>query len=296
MNQQLSLPTEIAVETEVDGVEMGVFDDGTAYLTGRGIAKVCGVANSNIFTETKAWDAGDRSSRFAQMLIRNGIDRERLYIPITKRGNNAFAYPEDVCMAFLEYYSFEARTKVPEAAKNFRNVARAGFKLFVYRATGYAPVPPRPPHQWQKFHDRLLLNDVPVGYFSVFREMSELVLTAMQNGLVVDECTVPDISIGMTWSKHWCAEELEARFRTRIKHPHVYPDYFPQAAANAQIDAWVYPVEALGEFRLWLHRVYFPQKFPAYLDGKVKTKRVTADGAKRLRHKLSGSAMLAENR
>lgn len=282
---QLELPLNIAVDAEVDGVEMGVLSDGTAYLSGRGLGRVCGVDNSSIFKESKAWEAGDRTSRLALALTRMGIARPKLFIPTTKAGVAVNAYPEDVCMAFLEYYAFEARLIVPVAVKNYRVLARAGMRFFIYKATGYDPAARALAH-WKKFHDRLLLNPVPPGHFSVFREMSALVVEAIQGGLVVDEHTVPDVSIELLWSKHWGAEDLDVHYGPRRKHPHEYPEYFPQARANETIEAWIYPLSALGEFRLWIERTYLPEKFPKYLESKVKKGTLPAAAATHILERL----------
>lgn len=40
---QYSLDLEIVVEKEVDGVGMGVLNDGTPFLNMRGLARMCGV-------------------------------------------------------------------------------------------------------------------------------------------------------------------------------------------------------------------------------------------------------------
>lgn len=276
---QLALPMNIIAQAEVDGIEFGVLADGTSYMTGRGLARACGVEPSNISKETKAWEEGKRSSGLAQTLTKLGIARESLYIPTSVTGVQANAYPEDVCMGFLEYYAFEARSPVPEALKRYRVLAQAGMRLFVYKVTGYDPTA-KVPSPWKQFQDRLLLNKPPVGYFSVFAEMSSFVVDAIRCGLIVDDHTVPDISVGTMWSKYWVSSGLENDHPVRRKHPHVYPEYFPQAAANDIIEAWVYPLTALGEFRMWCEQEYVPFKFPKYLEYKVKTKKLAVEAAK----------------
>lgn len=277
---QLNLPN-VAVEKVVDGVEMGVLEDGTAYLTGRGLAKVCGVANSNIFAESKAWGEGDRSSRLAQHILKLGYLEDSLFISTVKNGSAINAYPDVVCMAFMDYYGNERANPVETARQNFRLLAQAGMRLYIYRATGYSPVT-RVPNVWQKFHDRLTLNRPKRHFFSVFHEMSSMVLLAIQNGLVVDEHTIPDISIGRIWSDHWTKTNLESLHGPREKFPHIYPDYFPQSRANEAIDAWIYPLSALGEFKLWMEDEYLPTKFPKYLDGKVKKGQLPAAVAREI--------------
>ncbi len=49
---------------------------------------------------------------------------------------------------------------------------------------------------------------------------------------------------------------------------HIYPDDHPQSRAT--IDANVYPVSALPDFRVWLQTEYAMEKFPAYLGDKVR--------------------------
>jgi hypothetical protein len=34
--------------------------------------------------------------------------------------------------------------------------------------------------------------------------------------------------------------------------------------------AYIYPLESLGDFRLWLQNEYIPNKFPSYLSSKIK--------------------------
>ncbi len=51
-------------------------------------------------------------------------------------------------------------------------------------------------------------------------------------------------------------------------HSHTYPESFPQSQANPE--AWIYPIESLGEFRRWLDTDYLPNKYPTYLKTKVK--------------------------
>ena len=45
---QLSLDLKIEREVEIDGIGMGVLSDGTAYLTARGLARVCGVDHTQV--------------------------------------------------------------------------------------------------------------------------------------------------------------------------------------------------------------------------------------------------------
>jgi hypothetical protein len=276
---QLMLNPVVLVSKEVQGIEMGVLEDGTPFLTGRGLARVCGVAASAIIDQAKAWKEGKRDGKLARMLIAAGFgDRDLLYM-VTKNtagGGPQHAFPDDVCIVVLEYYAFEVGS---EGAKtNFRILARKTLRDYIYTFTGYDPRLAIPA-AWRYFHDRLLLNIVPVGYFSVFREMADIVLSAIRAGLEIDTQTVPDISVGKAWSTFWTDGNLEAEYGPRTTYEHNYPDYFPQSASNPQ-DAYAYPVEALGAFRRWMHEHYLPDKFPGYLKTKVAkglTDKNTAD-------------------
>lgn len=273
----------IEVSREVDGLEMGVLGDGTPFLSMRGLSKLCGIANSTISEMSKAWLEGKRDSKLAQFLVRQGVAVESLYMKTTipgVAGNVAYAYPDSICTFILEYYAFEVPNPSPVAQASYRTIARAGLRLFIFQALGYDPNR-RVPQNWLHFHDRMTLASAPVGYFSIFKETADFVIGAIRGGLNVDSHTVPDISVGQAWAKHWEAEELESRHGPRIKHPHNYPDYFPQSASNPQ-PIWVYPLSALGEFRIWMQTKYATSHFPVYLQGKVRRGILPASTAETL--------------
>jgi hypothetical protein len=259
-------PLAVFISKKVDGIDMGVASDGTAYLTGRAIADLCGVAASAVINRRAEWEEGKRATRFAKMLRAHGFeDDEELRLRLAV---NRDAYSDKVATAFLEYYAFESTVKNDTALANFRKLVRGGLRLFIYRALGYDPSH-SVPDDWRQFHDRLLLHTLPPGYFSVFKESADIVIASIGAGLPVDEKTVPDISIGKGWSSYWKAENLEDEHGPRKKHDHNYPDYFPQSASNPQ-EMHVYPIDALPDFRRWMERDYLPIAFPKYLEKRVK--------------------------
>jgi hypothetical protein len=277
---------QVYTSKKVDDIEMGVLTNGIPFLTARSLSKFCGVAVSTVL----AWgenspQEGDRlrGGKMAELLIAQGFEGDRLFEKINFLDNvEVNAYSDAVCMAFLEYYAFEAgKNCTEEARNNYRVLARKSLRDFIYRSVGYDPSE-AVPQIWRQYHDRLLLNPVPLGYFSVFRETSDIVITSIREGLVVDDKTVPDISVGTTWSNYWNKEDLSTRFGERTKYPHIYPEYFPQSQANGKIDAFVYPVEALGEFRRWLYLQYLPNKYPSYLKSKVKQGAIPASSVELL--------------
>jgi len=191
---------------------MGVLADGTAFLSMRGLAKLCGIAVSTLSENCKAWLEGNRSGRFGQFVQRNGVGDASLYMRQEIAGSVVYVFSDQISTLFLEYYSFEAPN--PTAQANYRTVARAGLKLFIYTALGYDPSRLVPP-AWRHFHDRVSLASAPANYFSVFKETSEFVVNAIRAGLHVDEHTVPDISVGKFWSAYW--EEVRRWWRTRTE-------------------------------------------------------------------------------
>lgn len=266
MTEQLVMQAMVLAANTVDGIEMGVLDDGTPYLTGRGLARAIGTTESTIRGQRDEWAAGKRDGKFAKLLASTGFDEPHIAIPVGTAGANRFdAYPEPVVMAMLEYYAFEINK--PEAILAYRKLARAGFRLFVYAALGFDPASLL--QEFQEFRDRLRLHALPDGYFSVFREMADLLLAAIQGGLRLGFKTIPDISVGKMWAKHWNDDELEKKYGPRILHEHYYPNYFPQSKSNPQ-DMNVYPLDALPDFRRWFKAVYIPERFPGYLDDKVR--------------------------
>lgn len=101
-----------------------------------------------------------------------------------------------------------------------------------------------------------------------------MVVTLGRSGLHIDSKFVPDISVGIHWSKYWSANGFEEKHGPRIKFDHNYPDYFPQSRSNPQ-DCWSYPESALGDFRRWLRDVYIGEgKFAKYITGQVEKREL----------------------
>lgn len=264
-------------QKEIDGVGMGVLSDGTAFLNGRGLARLCGVSNARIVEMGQEWGNPNSKNamtvRVRQILEEKGVTLSTPYIEIKQRSGVEYAYPDIICLAVLEYYAFDLPKD--EAKKNFRLLAGKALHDFIYTQVGYDPNNAVPPI-WQQFHDRVSLtyNSVPAGFFSIFREISDMIVTLGQGGLHIDSSFVPDGSVGIHWGKHWTTNNLDGKYGARKKWNHNYPDYFPQAASNPQ-DVWCYPDEALAEFRRWMREKYVGEgKFIKYIDSKVKQKEL----------------------
>lgn len=284
---QLPLDLGIQVERTVGGVEMGILQNGIPYLTQTGLANVSGAARATVFEVTQEWETAmktgvisprSRIAYFHDYLTKNGYTDPRLFIEIMKNGSPYYAYPDVVCMAFVEYFAFEAQKTNETALTNYRQFARFGIQQFIYQALNYAPTDP-----WKFFNARvsLLRDSVPAGYFSIFKESAGLTVDLINAGLTVNEHTIPDGSVGGTWGRYWTAMNLEQLFGPRIKYNHYYPPEFPQSASNPQ-EANAYPNEAWATFQNWFRTIYLPTKYPAYILNKAQMLQGGAEEAQRL--------------
>lgn len=267
--KQIPLDLGIEVQKDINGIEMGVLENGIPYLTQRGLSGVTGVARSLIQTITKEWEehyhdeviAKDRISFFKKYLFANGFTEPTLHLETVQNGTIHYAYPDVVCMAFLEYYAFESKGDNTNALENYRKFAAFGLRKFIYEALDYTPS-----DKWKYHHDRvsLLKDSAPPGYFTIFQETTGLIVDLIAADLTVNHHTVADISVGQHWGRYWTENELEATYGKRVPYEHNYPSYYPQSLSNPQKPN-AYPDEALPIFRQWFKQTYLLTKFPKYM-------------------------------
>lgn len=262
------------IEKEIEGIGMGVLSDGTPYLNQRGLAAICGVQNAHIGTISSQWDELDEKPRIKaikEIIRKMGVEvPTSAHIELRHAGRVNYCYPQEVCLAVLEYYAFDAGVNCqPEARDNFRKLAGSKLRDLIYNQLGYDPTGQ---NRFAKWHERISLNyqSAPKGFFHVFNETSTIIYELICAGAKIDERFIVDISVGLHWSSFWLKENLGDRFGKRAKYPHRYPPDHPQAFSNPQ-DSWCYPVTALGEFRSWLQDQYIEGgKFQNYLQTKTK--------------------------
>lgn len=269
--QKLLFPVK---EVEFNGVAMGVLSDGTPYLHLRGLARLCGVDSgmlSRLFGNWAEERRKPRGVKIIELLEQQKFKGDVLHLMTMGQGGETPAYTDAVCMALLEYYAFDANQGSSEIAQNnYRLLARKSFRDFIYDGCGYNP-DAHIPQSWKTFHERIMLNDqMPIGYFSIFREIADLVVHMIKGGCALDSHTMPDVSVGLAWSNHWNKSGLDLLHGDRIKYDHNFPEWFPQSAANP-VAAWIYPVSALGDFKMWLYRTYAAEGggFSKYVGSKV---------------------------
>jgi len=285
--KQRYLDLGIEMERDVRGIEMGVLENGIAYLTQRGLAQLSGAARSTIQKVSEEWEVAQSSdviqpeTRIGWLRTRLAEDEyhdQKLFIEAGRAGKRRHAYPDVVCMALIEHFAFEAKVKSATALKNYRLIARHGLRKFIYDALGYNSA-----GQWRHYNDRvsLLKDAAPDGYFIIFREIAGMVVDLITEGVAVNDKTIPDISVGNLWGKFWDDGGFDEVLGRRVRWLHNYPEYYPQAESNPQL-AWAYPNEALPAFREWFSTIYLPHKFPNYILRKAKVLKGGVEEARRI--------------
>lgn len=73
--KQQSLDLNIEKQAEVNGLEMGILSDGTPFLTGRGLASLCGVHHTRQGLECRGGGCGtwDQSPDHARCLFKTSV-------------------------------------------------------------------------------------------------------------------------------------------------------------------------------------------------------------------------------
>lgn len=259
MREQMTMPlVPVRHQSEADGFEMGVMSDGTPYLTASGLAFVCGTARSNIITLVGDWQNQrflPRGQAISQIIQRSGGDPTGdLHRAIKVRGITQHAISADYCMAILEYYAFESRSDADVARENYRNLATQSLKEFIYRRTGYKATGALPAHLARYTRNR---GKIPYTHFSMLNEITlNLIAPLEEAGYTLPENLVPDISEGKLFCK-WLREKKGIEPNNFPMYDHEYPD-------GRVVQAKLYPVEFLDDFRRHFHEVWLVEKAGKY--------------------------------
>ncbi|OUJ08189.1 hypothetical protein HK25_01275 [Acetobacter sp. DsW_059] len=280
-------------QAEINGVEMGVLDNGIPYLTESGLARMCGIDRKVLNRLASGWISEKnkpRGQKINALLRDNGYSEDSLYLPSEHNGISINAYPEPVCLSILEYYAFVSDDPRSQAIAAFRTLAKTTFRAFIYGAVGYSPSS-QAIDSWKHFHDRIdmTLDSVPEGYFSVFREIASMIVPMIRADIIISDKVIPDISVGKAWSHYWKNNELD-KYGDRIKYDHSYPTYYPQAKSNPQ-PSFAYPDVIISIFRSWLRREYINNKLPTYLTGQIKKGSLPKSTATKVIESFSGKKL-----
>jgi len=184
--------------------------------------------------------------------------------------------PDESCQAIAEYYAFDAREYdgKPVAKTNFRAIAKAGMRVFIWSRTGFVPEPLRQNlrSHTSTYIERLEnMRDHTVNDFlwTTFREGAEvLLLVEKELRVPVDQMDLCDGSIG----RHWSIYRDDKAWR---KAPGSYTHNFRDHRKSPECKA--YHLEELSHFKKWLRESYIPHHLPQYLAdkfGKLATKEI----------------------
>ncbi len=118
-------------------------DDGVSGMTVTALADFCGTGKSTITQLlNQISDSDPFTNEFSESLKPFVGNDWRLF---TNDPQGRVFIRDEVCHAVLEYYAFDARRyKGKQIAKtNYRTVARAGMRVFIWSQTGYSPISTR---------------------------------------------------------------------------------------------------------------------------------------------------------
>jgi hypothetical protein len=263
---------------EIDSIGMGVLPNGETFLSLQGLAKFCGVAPSAIIQLAQDWKKGEaqtktRGKQLAQ-LISEWTESDDIPLSLYVEIENTYAIssvthavPESIVMAITDYYAHYAQTTKQEAINNYRKAAKFGLRKYIYERLDYNEKD-LVSESWKLLQERILNNESPKGYFTMFDEATTIIASLIRNNIAVDDSIMPDGSLGIHWATYWKAECLESDFGQRIKILHKFPESYRQL--DPKINA--YPNEALSKFRTWFQETYLPQKYPNYVKNKLQDK------------------------
>ncbi|MGP8288611.1 hypothetical protein ACT3XE_19405, partial [Halomonas sp. AOP7-C1-8] len=231
---------------------------------------------SSIIQLAQDWSVGEAQGKIRGQQLTELIKEwtesdsvpDSLYVEINSKNSITgviHAVPEQIVMAITDYYAHYAQVIKPEAVRNYRRAAKLGLRKYIYDRLDYSEQD-LVAESWKLFQERVLNNECPKGYFTMFDEATTIIASLIRNNITVDDSVMPDGSLGIHWAKYWKIKNLERVHGKRIKIFHKYPESYRQL--DPEINA--YPIEALSEFRGWFQEIYIPEKYPAYIKRKIK--------------------------
>lgn len=281
----MTLSLQPVKHQEIDNITMGILPNGETYLSLSGLARFCGVTSSSIIEFSQEWTEGrsldKRRGKQIAGLMREWLDTdelpERLYVEISGSGStrsSIHAVPEQICMAILDYYAHYADEIRSEALANYRTAARFGLRKYIYERLDFDESK-QVTQSWQLFQERLLSNETPAGYYTMFNEGAQIIASLIKAGIPVDDTLMPDGSLGSHWGRYWKNNDFDQKFGKREKIKHNFPESYRQLDP----EVWAYPNDSISIFRNWFDFTYLPEKYPKYIDTKIGQGKISKDKA-----------------
>ena len=154
---------------------------------------------------TSAWQdqpAKPREAKIKELIVAMGGDPSVASSPYLERVQSITQCQMRFAWQFWNTMPLRRRVVSDHAAKSYRTLARKGFQEFIYSQVGWNPSGSAD-IAWRQFHDRvgLTYHTVPDGYFSIFKELSDLIVTLLRQGANLGTKFIPDISVGIAWGE-----------------------------------------------------------------------------------------------
>lgn len=249
--------------------------DGTSGMTVGALAEFVGVTQPAITQLLNRVSGSDPITNDLAECLKPFAGRDlRL---ITNDAQGRLIIPDESCQAVAEYYAFEARLYEGKdtAVSNYRAVARAGIRVFIWSKTGFVPEFLRPSLKsnttvYIERLENIRDHTVPDDKWTTFREGAEvLLLIEKEMGVPVDQMDLCDGSIGKRWSNY---RKEKPWTKPEGTYTHVFRDHRGPISG-----CFAYDLSELSYFRRWLKDVYVPLHMPEYLVtkyGKLAVRQV----------------------
>jgi len=112
------VPRRIVAYAEIDGVGLGRLCDGSAYLSQRGLARLCGVQNAHIGSISRDWQTTKPRILAIKARLREAVASD--HSELKWAGRLQYCYTIPVCEAILDYYALDAGEHIQEEAQSNR--------------------------------------------------------------------------------------------------------------------------------------------------------------------------------
>lgn len=255
-----------------DGKETGYYTrepDGISGMTISALSEFCGLAAGSTSAVSNLLKQIEQSSPETNTLSEalKSLTGKALRLE-TNDLQGRLIVPDEVCQAVIEYYAFESRDYAGRdvAIANYRAVARAGIRVFIWTKTGFYPEALRSSLKsnttvYIERLENIRDHKVPDDLWTTFREGAEiLLLVEKEMGVPIEQMDLCDGSIGKHWSlyregKPWCK-------------PSGYYTHFFRDVRGEINGCKAYDLAELSYFRKWLRDFYVPYHLPKYLSEK----------------------------
>jgi hypothetical protein len=250
------------IRSTEDGAEFySVSSTGKSGMSQTGLATLAGVTRQSIIKLEEAL-VTKTPSKWLESFVGETLTLvpEGEVFVNGKSAGNLKIYHSCFCSAAIRHYAFKGNETAQYSMSRFSDM---GIEMWIQGITGWVKSEPVGQPYWYR---RMMLyrekTKIPVGYFSIFEEIISLIGDLEAQGYVIPTGCIPDISVGKCWAFYLQKVEKINPKNVAKKYKHQYPDWaYP-------IEAFIYPLELLPKFRVWMEEAYKPLKMFEYFRKK----------------------------